>query len=112
MLTIEALRAYGANVDEGLSRCMNNEAFYLRLVGMLRDNSALAQLEAALAAGDVKGAFEHAHALKGVLANLALTPVLTPVSGLTELLRAGRQVNDTSLLAEAKAQMEKLQALL
>ena len=34
MLTLDALRQYGANVTEGLSRCMNNEAFYLRLVGM------------------------------------------------------------------------------
>ena len=25
MLTIEKLKAYGANVDEGLSRCMNND---------------------------------------------------------------------------------------
>ena len=38
MLTIEKLKAYGANVDEGLSRCMNNETFYLRLVNMAADN--------------------------------------------------------------------------
>ena len=32
MLTIDALRAYGADVDDGLRRCMNNEGFYLKLV--------------------------------------------------------------------------------
>ena len=30
MLTVAALREFGANTEEGLSRCMNNEAFYLR----------------------------------------------------------------------------------
>ena len=34
MLTIDSLRAYGANVDDGMTRCMNNEAFYFRLIGM------------------------------------------------------------------------------
>ena len=32
MLTVEALRAWGADTEDGLRRCMNNEAFYLRLV--------------------------------------------------------------------------------
>lgn len=34
MLTIQGLREYGANVDEGLRRCLNNEDFYIRLVGI------------------------------------------------------------------------------
>ena len=32
MLTLDALRAYGADVDDGLRRCMNMEAFYLKLL--------------------------------------------------------------------------------
>ena len=32
MLNNDALRAWGANVDEGMVRCLNNEAFYLKLV--------------------------------------------------------------------------------
>ena len=34
MLSVEALREFGADVDSALIRCMNNEAFYLRLVRM------------------------------------------------------------------------------
>ena len=34
MLTIEKLKAYGANVEEGMERCLNNEAIYFRLIGM------------------------------------------------------------------------------
>ncbi len=46
MLTIEKLRAWGADTEDGLRRCMNNEAFYLRLAEVLaaRD-SFLALLE-------------------------------------------------------------------
>ena len=88
MLTVEALRAYGADVQDGLDRCMNNEAFYLRLVRMETEDKNFEKLRVALAARDLSAAFSAAHALKGVLANLALDPLLEPVSEMTELLRA------------------------
>ena len=84
MLTIETLKSYGANTAEGLARCMNNEAFYLRLVGMGLKDVNFDKLQNAVASGNVKDAFEAAHALKGVLGNLALTPLLDPVSEMTE----------------------------
>ena len=34
MLTIENLKALGANTDEGLARCLGKEDFYLRMVGL------------------------------------------------------------------------------
>ena len=33
MLTIDKLNAFGADTQTGLGRCMNNEAFYFRLIG-------------------------------------------------------------------------------
>ena len=108
MLSIEALRRYGANVDEALARCFQNEAFYLRLVGMIVQDTNLEKLKEALAAGDTDKAFEAAHALKGVLANLALTPVLTPVSEITELLRARTQTDYAPLLADIEARYAEL----
>ena len=32
MITLEQLRAWGADTDEALPRCLNNEGFYLKLV--------------------------------------------------------------------------------
>lgn len=32
MLTIDALKTYGADVNDGLARCMNNQDFYFRLI--------------------------------------------------------------------------------
>ena len=80
MLTVDSLKAFGANTEEGLGRCMNNEAFYLRLVGMALQDGNYEALRTSLEAGDLKAAFEAAHSLKGVLANLALTPLLAPVN--------------------------------
>ena len=112
MLTVDTLRAFGANVDEGLGRCMGREDFYLRLVKMVRADTNIVRLREAVDAGDLKAGFEAAHALKGVLANLALTPVLTPVQELTELLRARTEMDYTSLLQEARVQMDRLLALI
>ena len=33
-MTIDKLREYGADVEDGLARCMNNEAFYLKMVDL------------------------------------------------------------------------------
>ena len=45
MLTIDALREFGADVDDGLARCMNNESFYLMLVRKAAETERLSQLE-------------------------------------------------------------------
>ena len=88
MLTIADLRDYGANVDEGLSRCMGDEDMYLRLVDMTLGNENFDKLSRAVAAGDKDAAFDAVHALKGVLGNLALTPLYDSAYEMTELLRA------------------------
>ena len=87
MLTIEKLKELGANTDEGLTRCMNNEQFYFRLIGKAMSDNSFEKLKTAVETGDLDTAFELAHALKGVLGNLSLTPIYEPVSKLTEMLR-------------------------
>ena len=108
MLTIDKLRSYGADVDEGLSRCVNNEAFYLRLVGMALADGNFETLSSALAEGDLRRAFEAAHSLKGVLGNLSLTPLYKPVSEITELLRAKTEMDYSSCLQTIREQYRKL----
>ncbi|MDO4864223.1 MAG: Hpt domain-containing protein [Ruminococcus sp.] len=110
-MTIEALRAYGADVDDGLARCMNMEDFYLRLVNTLCGDTKLGELEQALGRHDLDAAFELAHALKGMYANLSLTPLSVPVSEMTELLRARTDTDYSALLAQLKAEFERLRAL-
>ena len=111
MLTIAALNAYGANTAEGLGRCLGREDFYFRLIGMAVKDPGFEKLSAALAAGDAKAAFDAAHALKGILGNLALTPLYTPVSQLTELVRREELEGTAALLTEIESKHQELKAL-
>ena len=111
MLSIEAMRGWGANVDEALVRCLNNENFYLMLVQKAVQDQNFDRLPEAVAAGDLDKAFDAAHALKGVTANLALTPILKPVQEITELLRGRTETDYAPLLSESHSQRESLMQL-
>lgn len=111
MITVGKLKEYGADIGDGLSRCMNNEAFYLKLVGMVVNDKNIYGLKEALDAGNLDKAFEHAHALKGVASNLALTPIVKPVAEMTELLRARKDMDYTELYSKAAAAFEELRSI-
>ena len=111
MITIEKLQAFGANTQEGLARCYGNEALYLRLVGMIPAEQNFEKLRQAIEAQEIDAAFEAAHALKGVLGNLSLTPIYAPCVELTELLRAKKPTQDSGYLEEVLAQRDVLAAL-
>ncbi len=112
MLTLESLRAYGADVDDGLRRCMNMESFYLKLFDSLKGDTRPDDLKSALEAGDLDRAFEAAHALKGMYGNLSLTPLYKPVQEMTELLRGRTKADYTPLLNEFLARKAELDALM
>lgn len=110
-MTLDDLIAYGANVDEGLSRCMNNESFYLRLVGTVQNEKGFDALAQAIDSGDLHAAFEAAHGLKGVLGNLSITPLYEPVSEITELLRNETQMDYTDIMQQIMDRWDRFRAL-
>ena len=111
MLTIENLRKFGANTDEGVARCLDSEEFYLELVQSALEDGDPSSLRQALEAKDTRNAFELAHALKGIYSNLSLTPLLTPTSELTESLRKKELPSDNAMIDTILAQFQKLKAL-
>lgn len=111
MITIDSLKEYGANVEEGLARCLNKEDFYLKMVNLGLADERFEKLGDILAAKDLDAAFEAVHALKGVIGNLALTPLYEPINKMTELLRARTDTDYSALCAEVKAQRDKILAL-
>ena len=111
MITLEALKEYGADTDEALARCMNNEDFYLMLVGKSLDDANYEKLKEMIAAKNYEEAFSVAHALKGVVMNLSLTPLAEPVIEITEGLRAGEDKDYSGLIAKMDEQLAKLKAL-
>lgn len=111
MLTIENLKDFGANVEEGIARCMGLGDFYIKLVNMAVPDKQLDNLEEALQKKDLKAAFEIAHALKGMYGNISLTPIYKPLSEMTELLRSRTDTDYSVLMEEAKKQKKRLEEL-
>ncbi len=111
MITIDKLNEYGADTASGINRCAGMEDFYLQLVQQSIVDGDLAPLRSAIEAKDLQKGFEIAHSLKGIFSNLSLTPILEPVSEMTELLRAKQDVDYSALLAQAESALEKLKAL-
>jgi HPt (histidine-containing phosphotransfer) domain-containing protein len=112
MLTVESLNEFGANTQEGLARCMNNADFYLKMVRMSADDQNFSALQEALAQNDLDRAFELAHALKGVMGNLSLTPLYDPISEMTELLRNRTEMDYSSYAQEIAQKYEQLRQIL
>ena len=112
MLTMDDLREWGADVEEGLRRCFDREDFYLRLVGLQLEDPNFERLEEAILAGNARAAFEAAHAIKGATGNLALTPIYAPVVAIAEKLRGQSAMQEVSAeYAEMNAALARLRRL-
>lgn len=75
MLTIEVLRACGADTKAGLAQCLNDESLYLSLVGMLLNDGRFEALAQAVKSVDAHNALHLAHGLLETASGLALTPL-------------------------------------
>ena len=92
-MTIDSLRDFGANVEEGLERCMGMEDFYLEMIELGLSDERFENLGPQLDAGNLEDSFETVHALKGVIGNLALTPLYETICEITEHLRAKEDID-------------------
>ncbi len=112
MLTVDKMKELGCNTEEGLGRCLNNEMFYLNLVQMGLKDEGFEKLEEVLKTNDLDKGFEIAHGLKGVIGNLAITPLYNAISEITEELRARKQIDYVPLMEKIKENREKFTSLL
>ena len=111
MVTVDSLKQWGANVEEGLQRCMNNEGLYLKLIGMFFDKNSYNELKEAILVNDLDKAFQASHALKGVLGNLSLTPLFDIIFEVTELLRNRTNMDYSDYLVKYENKYSELLAL-
>ena len=110
-MTVEQLKAFGCNVEEGLGRCMNNETFYLTLVNKFISTTDLSKLEEALKTNDLETAFKEAHSLKGVAGNLSLTPIFKVAVEMVEPLRVKTEMDYMPLFEELNQLFKELSSL-
>ena len=86
---LNELRERGCDVDGALARFLNKEDFYMKCYKKFLDDPAFAGLDEALKKKDADTAFRHAHTLKGLTANMGLTPLHDLVVRIVEPLRGG-----------------------
>ena len=108
MITLDKLNQFGANTKEGLDRCMNNEAFYLRLVDKAINDDSFIKLKDELENKNYDEAFKIAHSLKGVLGNLSLTPLYDLAVEITENLRKVAEIDYFELINKLLNKREEL----
>ena len=111
MLTLDKMKELGIDPTEGMTRCMNNEAFFFKMIAMAVSNDYFETLGESLKTNNLDDAFEAAHALKGVIGNLALKPIYEPLAEMTELLRAKKEADYVSMYLPIKEIRDQLLAL-
>ena len=75
MLTIDALRIYGADTPSGLQKCFGDEHFYLGMVEMLICDEKFDLLAIAIQERNIAACLHIAYALVDVAYGLALVPL-------------------------------------
>jgi hypothetical protein len=109
---IDALAKNGCHVREELSRFLNDENFYVTCLKQVPADPSFEELGAALKAQDLKGAFEKAHALKGLLGNMALTPMYQTACAIVEPLRIGKTDDVEANYAKLLIELQELKDIL
>lgn len=98
----------GANIDTTLDRFMGNEALYMKFIMKFLDDKNFEALVENIEKGDFEEAFNSAHALKGVTANLGLDPINAQAAQITELLRNKQPEEvDVEALKKCREQLEE-----
>lgn len=100
------LEENGVDVGETLKRFLGNEDMYAKFLRKFPGDPSYRNLGEQLRAGSFEEAFKSAHTLKGVAANLGLTPLHAASAELVEELR-GKKCEDVDV-AKTDAQWRNL----
>jgi len=84
---LDELRNKGCDVDGAMGRFLNKEDFYARCYKKFLKDPSFAGLGDALKANNIDDAFRYAHTIKGVVANMGLTPLFNRAVEIVEPLR-------------------------
>jgi len=110
MSMVDELKELGANVDEAMQRFMNNAALYEKMLKKLPNMMKGKQVMEAIETGNIDGAIEIAHTLKGVLGNLSITPLYEAYTDIVALLRQNDMEKAKSILENSFPVDEKVAA--
>lgn len=100
------LEESGADVEATLKRFMGNDTIYIKFLGKFTNDPNYANLGMNIESENFEEAYKCAHALKGVVGNLGLTPIFETVSTLVEELR--NKANADVDAARAKEEWQEI----
>ncbi|KKB60644.1 Hpt domain-containing protein [Parabacteroides gordonii] len=104
----EKLQAYGVNLNSALNRFMENEQFYERILSKFPKDENFTLMEKSINENNIPLAFRYAHTLKGLVATLDLTNLLTILTPMTEKLRAGETDGIQEMLDQLKIEYKQI----
>lgn len=108
---LKRLSVYGVNIPEVMERFVDDTALYESCLASFIDDPAFAALGEALCCKHYPEAFDYAHTLKGVAANLGLKPLYDNICKIVEPLRAAQYDGLTPLydnIMQARQDLAKL----
>ena len=85
----DILKNKGVDVDKALERLKGNKDAYKSFLAEFFEDPDFESLKESLEENNARDAFEYAHGLKGMAANLGLDVIYHPLSQLVEILRQG-----------------------
>lgn len=89
-MLLEELKSWGCDTDGTMERFVGDEDLYEACLHTVLQDKAFDRLGETLRTGQVLEAFDCAHTLKGVLANMGLTPMYDIIVRIVEPLRVGK----------------------
>jgi len=92
-MILQELEAWGCDIQGAMERFLDDKELYMTCLQTVIEDENFKRLGHALEEGQVQAAFDYAHTLKGVFANLGLTPMFTIVATIVEPLRSGSASN-------------------
>lgn len=111
-ILIDKLKDMGCDIDAAMGRFLNNEDFYARCFKKYIDDPSFDGLAAALESKDPVEVFEQSHTLKGVSANMGVTPVYDEVVIIVEAVRGGKYADNLmphyDKIVELRKELKKL----
>lgn len=97
----EDLQMAGVNMELVMSRFMGNEMLYIKFLKRFIEDESFKNMQSEFKQGQLDGAFEAAHTLKGLISNLGLDGIMCSISPITETLRAGSDEGVRELMEQA-----------
>lgn len=101
------LEEYGADIDSAIRRFMGNEAMYAKYLGKFLNDKNFTGLKESVAAKDYGEAYKYAHAMKGVTANIGLTPLYDITAGMSDILRKNEETVDEAAICQMTEELEE-----